>query len=69
MALAQIKMRVILRWVHVVLGLVIMCYIYSPFHVSPWFQIAVKFVVIPVITLSGLWLWKFAQFNKFFGIK
>ena len=65
----QSKIRVALRWVHIVLGLTIMCYIYSPFHELPAFQIAVKFLVIPVITFTGIWVWKFKVFNKFFSIK
>ena len=69
MKLTQAKLRVILRWVHLVLGLVIMCYIYSPFHEKEWFQIVMKFVVIPVITFTGLWVWKFKAFNKFFRIE
>ena len=65
----EAKVRVILRWVHIVLGLAIMCYVYSPFHRLIFFQIIVKFVIIPVITFTGLWVWKFKQFNKFFRIR
>ena len=63
------KVRSILRWMHIILGLVIMCYIYSPFHEYKIFQIVVKFVVIPIITFSGIWLWKFKEFNKIFKIE
>ncbi|MDP2652669.1 MAG: hypothetical protein Q8Q08_01415 [Candidatus Omnitrophota bacterium] len=63
------RIRGMLRWLHIVLGLVIMCYIYSPFHQYAWFQITVKFFVIPVITLSGVWLWRFSQVNKRLGIR
>ena len=69
MSVSSATMRVILRWVHVVLGLVILCYIYSPWHRYVPFQVAVKFLVIPILVMSGIWLWKFPQFNKFFGIK
>lgn len=64
----QLKVRIILRWVHIVLGLTLMCYIYSPFHEVRAFQLVVKFAVIPLITFSGLWVWKFKAFNKFFKI-
>lgn len=63
------KVRTILRWTHIILGLIIMCYIYSPFGKERAFQIAVKFLIIPVITFSGLWLWKFKAFNRFFRIR
>ena len=67
--LTQSKLRVILRWVHIVLGLVLMCYVYSPFHEHRAFQVAVKFLVIPVIAFTGIWVWKFKSFNKIFRIK
>ena len=69
MALTQSKIRVILRWVHIVLGLVIMCYIYSPLSKYLVFKRMMQFIVIPVITFTGLWIWKFNAFNKFFKIK
>ncbi|OGX37521.1 MAG: hypothetical protein A3C36_05675 [Omnitrophica WOR_2 bacterium RIFCSPHIGHO2_02_FULL_52_10] len=67
--ITQTRMRVILRGVHILLGLVVMCYIYSPFHELRAFQFGVKFVVIPVIAFSGLWIWKSKAFNRFFGIR
>ena len=63
------KIRVVLRWLHLVLGLVVLCYIYSPFHENQAFQIAMKFFIIPVIVFSGIWIWKFKEFNKLFRIK
>lgn len=67
--MSQAKARIILRWTHIILGLVIMCYVYSPLGERQFFQIAVKFFVIPLITFTGLWIWKFKAFNKFFGIR
>ncbi|HLF17646.1 MAG TPA: hypothetical protein VI749_01985 [Candidatus Omnitrophota bacterium] len=69
MALTEKKIRLMLRWLHIVLGLVIMCYIYSPLHQYPAFQVAMKFFIIPTITASGLWIWKFKAFNRFLGIQ
>lgn len=63
------RLRTIFRWVHIVLGLTLLCYVYSPFHKYIAFQIFVKFAAIPVIVISGLWLWKFNVFNRLFGIK
>lgn len=61
--------RTAIRWVHIAGGLVIMCYIYSPFHEHVAFQWGVKAGVVPVLTFTGIWLWKFPQFNKMFGIR
>jgi len=69
MAPTQAKIRVIFRWIHVVLGLILLCYVYSPFGQNLIFRLFVKIFAIPVIVLSGLWLWKFNFFNRFFGIK
>ena len=69
MPLTEKKIRTILRWTHIVLGLVIMCYVYSPFHTYAGFRLFVKFFAVPVIALTGLWIWKFKPLNKFFGIR
>ena len=65
----EAKLRVALRWTHIILGLVILCYIYSPWATAVLFQIFVKFIVVPVIVMSGVWIWKFAIFNKLLRIK
>ena len=62
-------LRIVLRWLHIMLGLIMMCYVYSPFGKLPAYQIFVKFFVIPVIALSGMGLWKFKAFNKFLRIR
>ena len=63
------RIRVVLRWVHIVLGLVILCYIYSPFSKYLVFQLFIKIIVVPVVLLTGAWLWKYKEFNQFFRIK
>ncbi len=50
--------RSILRWVHIVFGIPIVGYIYSPFENIPNYAPAVRFVFLPVLVLSGLWMWK-----------
>ena len=50
--------RSIVRWIHIVLGIPIVGYVYSPFEELPNYAPAVRFVSIPVIVLSGLWMWK-----------
>lgn len=67
--MSEAKLRVLLRWVHIILGLVLMCYVYSPLGEAKWFQIAIKFIVLPAIVLTGVWIWKFQLLNKSLGIK
>ena len=50
--------RSILRWIHLVLAIPILGYIYSPFEEIPKYASRVRFVVVPVMLLSGLWMWK-----------
>lgn len=58
------KFRQVLRWGHIVLGLAVMCYIYSPFHELQWFQIVMKFLIIPVLTISGVGIWQFKVLQR-----
>ena len=50
--------RSIARWIHVVFGIPIIGYIYSPFDQIPNYAPATRFVFVPVLLLSGLWMWK-----------
>jgi hypothetical protein len=50
--------RSILRWIHIVFSIPILGYIYSPFEEIPKYAPRVRFVVVPVMLLSGLWMWK-----------
>ncbi len=48
----------VLRWVHIVCSIPIIGYIYSPFDQIPDYAPATRFVFLPVMLLSGLWMWK-----------
>ncbi len=50
--------RVIVRWLHLVLAIPIIGYIYSPFDQLPNYAPTVRFVAFPVILVTGLWMWK-----------
>jgi hypothetical protein len=50
--------RSIVRWIHIVLGIPIVGYVYSPFEELPNYAPVVRFVSIPVLVLTGLWMWK-----------
>ena len=50
--------RSIFRWIHIVFSIPILGYIYSPFEEIPKYAANVRFVVVPVMVLSGLWMWK-----------
>jgi hypothetical protein len=50
--------RSIFRWIHIVFGLPIVGYVYSPFEELPSFAPLVRYLFLPVLLLSGLWMWK-----------
>ena len=50
--------RSIVRWIHLVLSIPIVGYIYSPFDQLPQYAFQVRYVFLPVMVLSGLWMWK-----------
>ena len=49
--------RSILRWVHLVLAIPILGYIYSPFAELPNYAAVTRFVFAPIIILAGYWMY------------
>ncbi len=54
----QTTKRSILRWIHIVFGIPIVGYIHRPFEEIPNYALVVRYVALPVIGLSGFWMWK-----------
>jgi thiosulfate reductase cytochrome b subunit len=50
--------RTIVRWLHIVIAIPIIGYVYSPFEEIPNYAPAVRYGFLPVMLLSGLWMWK-----------
>lgn len=50
--------RSILRWLHIVLSIPILGYIYGPVASIPAASLATRYVFLPFVILSGLWMWK-----------
>jgi hypothetical protein len=51
-------LRTIFRWIHIVFSIPIIGYIYSPFEKIPQYARPTRFVFVPVMILTGLWMWK-----------
>lgn len=49
--------RSILRWTHIVLSIPILSYIYGPISDVQQYAGAVRFVFVPIILLSGFWMY------------
>ena len=56
--MSQAIARTIFRWIHIVFAIPILGYIYSPFDKLPSYAFKTRFVFVPVMVLSGLWMWK-----------
>jgi hypothetical protein len=50
--------RAIARWIHIIFGIPIVGYIYSPFEEIPRYAAPTRYVFLPILLLSGLWMWK-----------
>lgn len=49
--------RKIIRWLHILIAIPIVGYIYGPVAKIPEAAMMVKWVIFPVVVLSGFWLW------------
>jgi hypothetical protein len=56
--MSQGTKRWILRTIHIVFSIPILGYIYSPFEKIPNYARPTRFFFVPVMVVSGLWMWK-----------
>lgn len=54
--------RTVLRWTHLIFSIPILGYIYSPFDQIPNYASAVRFVFVPLLVLSGFWMYSGVYF-------
>ena len=59
--------RSILRWIHIVFSVPIIGYIYSPFDKIPEYAAPTRFVFLPILVLTGLWMWKGQAVRRLFS--
>lgn len=50
--------RTLARWIHLVFSIQILGYVYSPFKELPNYAPVVRYISVPAIALTGLWMWK-----------
>lgn len=61
--------RSIVRWLHIVASIPIAGYIYGPVASIEPAALVVKWVIVTVVVLSGLWMWKGHLVRKAFSPK
>jgi hypothetical protein len=59
--------RSIVRWIHVFFGFSIAIYIYGPPSETVQYLPYFRFGYVPVVVLSGLWLWKGQAIRRLFS--
>jgi hypothetical protein len=50
--------RSIFRWIHIIFGIPILGYIYDSPSNTHYYAHSVRYFIVPVLVLSGLWMWK-----------
>lgn len=59
------RLRMIIRVVHIVGGLLIGAFVYAPWADNAAFVLLMQVGVMPVLGISGVLLWQQARFNRF----
>jgi len=54
----DVTQRAIFRLIHLILAIPIVGYIYSPFKNLPDYAGPTRYVFLPAMVLTGLWMWK-----------
>jgi thiosulfate reductase cytochrome b subunit len=61
--------RKLFRWIHMLASIPIIGYIYGPVAEIPEAVVVVRFVLFPLVILTGLWMWKGVVVKKWFAEK
>jgi hypothetical protein len=56
--MSQGSTRSVFRLIHLILAIPIVGYIYSPFDKLPGYAPLTRFVFLPLMAVTGLWMWK-----------
>ena len=59
--------RTIFRWLHIIVAVPIVGYIYSPFEKLPDYAFPTRYIFLPLMVLSGLWMWKGHLVRRWFS--
>lgn len=56
--MSQDTKRSVFRWIHIIFGLSILGYIYGPPSETLQYLPYFRFIYVPVVLLTGFWMWK-----------
>jgi hypothetical protein len=66
MSISNKQLRLILRYTHLAAGILIILFVYSPLGNVPAFELVVQIALIPIVVLSGIWIWQQARVRRLF---
>ena len=52
------RLRQSLRWLHLIVGVLLIVFVYSPLREVTWYALLMQTLAIPLVSLSGLALWQ-----------
>jgi hypothetical protein len=58
------QLRRTLRAGHIVVGVLLSIYVYSPLHADPLLTDIIRYLAIPVIVLSGVVMWRQGRISR-----
>ena len=61
-----VRERQVVRWVHLVLSVPIVGYIYGPVASIPPAERFVRWIAVPAVVATGLWLWLKPRIRRWF---
>lgn len=59
--------RAIFRWVHIICGIPILGYVYDSPSDTHNYAFSIRYLFLPVLLLSGLWMWKGHAVRRLFS--
>jgi len=65
--LSNKRLRDIERVVHIVTGLLLMAYVYSPLADQVWYSLVIRIVVFPILVGSGLAMWQLPRARRWWS--
>jgi hypothetical protein len=60
------QIRNIVRALHIIEGVFIGVFVYSPLRTDPTFLAIIQYIIVPALVISGIFMWQQATILKWF---
>jgi hypothetical protein len=60
------NIRIGLRWTHLLIGWLIGVLVYTPAREDATFILLMQFVFVPILVITGLWMWQQARLRRLY---